>query len=180
LLLSVLKSFAAGLHPRVRIGRRTRIAPSARIKAGKGRIVIGKYCRIRSYAILASQGGQITLGDYVSINPFSVLYGRGGLRIGSNVLIAAHVTIIPANHLFDRTDELIRKQGERAAGITIGDDVWIGTGARILDGVTIGHGSVVAAGSVVTKDVQPFNVVAGAPAKFVRRRGERGGEGVDV
>lgn len=111
------------------------------------------------------------MGDHVTVNPFSVLYGHGGLRIGSNVLIAAHVIIIPANHRFDRADILIRKQGESRLGITIGDDVWIGAGARILDGVTIGTGCVVAAGAVVTRDVQPYSVVAGVPARTIKRRG---------
>lgn len=121
--------------------------------------------------MLMAYGGSIVVGDRVSINPFCILYGHGGLQIGSDVLIAAHVTIIPANHKFDRTDVPIRKQGESRLGITIGDDVWIGTGARILDGVTIGTGSVIAAGAVVKDDVQPYNVVAGVPARPIKTRG---------
>jgi acetyltransferase-like isoleucine patch superfamily enzyme len=121
--------------------------------------------------MLVAYGGSIVIGDRTSINPFSILYGHGGLQIGSDVLIAAHVTIIPANHRFDKADVPIRKQGETRLGITIGDDVWIGTGARILDGVTVGHGSVVAAGAVVAHDVPPYSVVAGVPARLIKRRG---------
>lgn len=121
--------------------------------------------------MLMAYGESIVVGDRVSINPFSILYGHGGLRIGSDVLIAAHVTIIPANHNFIRPDMRIREQGETRLGITIGDDVWIGTGARILDGVTIGNGSVIAAGAVVRSDVPPYCVVAGVPARSIGTRG---------
>lgn len=167
-----LKAFAAALHPRIRIGRGTRLSWTATLSPGKGRIEIGRNGLIKSQAMLVTYGGSIVIGDRVSINPFCVLYGQGGLRIGSDVLIAAHVTIVPANHRFDLPDVIIRKQGEDRLGITIDDDVWIGTGARILDGVTIGRGSVIAAGAVVTKSVEPYTVVAGVPARPIRKRGD--------
>ncbi len=169
-LLRKLRTFAANLNPRIRIGRGTHLALTATIKPGSGRIEIGSKCLIRPYAVLMTYGGSIVIGDRVSINPFSVLYGHGGLRIGSDVLIAAHVTIIPANHIFERTDVPMRQQGETRLGITIGDDVWIGSGARILDGVTVGKGSVVAAGAVVRDDVPAYGIVGGVPARLLRSR----------
>lgn len=172
-MLRKLRAFMAGLHPRVHIGRGTRLALSTRLKAGNGRIEIGRDGLIGPYAMLMTYGGSIKIGDRVSINPFCILYGHGGLRIGSDVLIAAHVTIIPANHKFDRTDVVIRKQGESRLGIEIGDDVWIGTGVRILDGVTIGTGSVIAAGAVVKDDVAPYTIVAGIPARPIKQRADR-------
>ena len=76
---------------------------------------------------------------------------------------------IPANHIFDNPELPICDHGLMKEGIQIHDDVWIGAGARILDGVTIGHGSVIGAGSVVTKNVDAFSVVAGNPARQIRR-----------
>jgi acetyltransferase-like isoleucine patch superfamily enzyme len=116
-------------------------------------------------------GGCITIGDNCSINPYTVLYGHGkGLVIGSNVLIAGHCLIIPANHVFARTDITINKQGTASKGIIIEDDVWIGAGCQVLDGVTIGKGAIIAAGSVVNKSVDAYTIVGGVPAGFIKNR----------
>jgi acetyltransferase-like isoleucine patch superfamily enzyme len=82
--------------------------------------------------------------------------------------------LIPANHRFDDVNRPIWTQGESRIGIRIEDGVWIGANATILDGCTVGEGSVVAAGAVVTRDVPPLSVVAGVPARVVRMRGESG------
>lgn len=91
--------------------------------------------------------------------------------IGSNVLMASGTTIITRNHNFEDRDELIKNQGYSNAKIIIEDDVWLGFNSLILPGVTIGKGAVVAANSVVTKDVPPYYVVGGVPAKFIKERG---------
>jgi acetyltransferase-like isoleucine patch superfamily enzyme len=135
-----------------------------------GEISIGKSCEILTGTILASYGGKIELGHNVSVNPYSVLYGHGGLRIGSNTRIASHTVIIPANHKFGTLNELIRTQGLSTQGITIGENVWIGTGVRVLDGVEIEDNCVVAAGAVVTKSIPKNSVVMGVPAKVVSVR----------
>jgi len=122
--------------------------------------------------MLLTYGGYIEIGDYCNINPFAILYGHGGLKIGNNVLIAAHTVIIPANHTFNDKNQLIRSQGDTKKGIIIEDDVWIGSGCQILDGITIGKGAIIGAGSVVTKDVEPYSVVAGVPSKLIKRRGD--------
>jgi acetyltransferase-like isoleucine patch superfamily enzyme len=70
-------------------------------------------------------------------------------------------------------------QGNTAFGVVIEDDVWIGTGARILDGVTIGRGSVIGAGAVVTKGVAPYSVMGGVPAKLIRSRLNAAGSATD-
>jgi acetyltransferase-like isoleucine patch superfamily enzyme len=112
------------------------------------------------------------IGADCSINAFCILYGQGGLSIGDNVRIAAHTVIVPGNHDFDRTDIPIAKQGYTMQGITIEDDVWIGAGTRILDGVTITTGCVIGAGAVVTKSTEPFGVYVGMPARRLKDRGE--------
>lgn len=93
-----------------------------------------------------------------------------GFEIGDNVRIAAQVVIIPMNHIYEDPDTPIWKQGIRAKGIKIEDDVWIGAGAKILDGVTIGKGSVIGAGAVVTDDIPPYSVAVGVPARVIKKR----------
>jgi len=119
---------------------------------------------------LLTYKGDIQIGENCSVNPFTILYGLGGLKIGNNVRIAAHSVIVPANHNFSNVEIPIYKQGSTCLGVEIQDDVWIGSNCTILDGVVIGKGSVIAAGSVVTKSVEPYSIVAGVPAKLIRKR----------
>jgi acetyltransferase-like isoleucine patch superfamily enzyme len=132
------------------------------------KLVIGDGCVIKSGTYLdTGAGGFISIGKRVSLNPYCVIYGHGGLEIGDDVRIATHTVIIPANHVFDSLDILIREQGLIKKGIIIKSNVWIGCGVRILDGVHVGKGAVIAAGSVVTKVVNENCVVAGVPAKTI-------------
>jgi acetyltransferase-like isoleucine patch superfamily enzyme len=78
--------------------------------------------------------------------------------------------IIPANHGFERIDVPMNTQPLTKKGIVIGEDVWIGSGCRILDGVHIGGGSVIGAGSVVTKNIGPYSIALGVPARIVGSR----------
>jgi acetyltransferase-like isoleucine patch superfamily enzyme len=155
-------------------GKRFRISPTswismrATIRAErKSMIEIGNDCEIHPFSMILSYGGNIKIGDRVSLNPFSIIYGHGGIEIGSDVRIAASVTIIPANHIPPSDGVRLADSGLTMRGIKIGDNVWIGTGARILDGVTIGTNAVIGAGSVVTHDVAPNSTVVCAPAKKV-------------
>ncbi len=85
-----------------------------------GKIEIGKNCEILNGCLLMTYGGDITIGDNCSINPYTIIYGHGrGVSIGNNALIAAHTVIIPANHIFDRTDIPINQQGVISKGIII-------------------------------------------------------------
>lgn len=135
-----------------------------------GSISVGSGTEILDHAMLLTYGGSIDIGQNCSINPFTIIYGHGRTKIGNNVLIAAHTVIIPSNHNFSSLDIPIRLQGNTSQGITIEDDVWIGAGCKVLDGVTIGRGSVIAAGAVVNKNVEPFSVVGGVPAKLIKKR----------
>jgi acetyltransferase-like isoleucine patch superfamily enzyme len=152
------------------IGNDSRIAPGVRLDADNGKIEIGPRCWIHPGVLMLAYGGHISIGSDCTVNPYSILYGHGGLRMGDGVRVAAYCVIIPANHVFDDPDVPIFTQGQTKQGIVIEDDVWIGAHATILDGVKIGRGSVIAAGSVVNKDVPPFAIIGGVPANFIRSR----------
>lgn len=137
-----------------------------------GRIEIGKNCTIMPGAIIAAYQGFVQIGDYVSINPYSVVCGHGGVSIGEGTRIVSHCVIIPANHIFNDPNKFIKDQGLSRKGINIGRDVWLETGVRILDGVTIGDGgAVIGAGGVITKSVDSGSIAVGVPAKVIGRRG---------
>ncbi|GLS82864.1 hypothetical protein GCM10007894_08410 [Paraferrimonas haliotis] len=113
-------------------------------------------------------GENCFLGDRVCV----VAYDETVI-IGDCVLIAAGTSLISRSHNYDNEKVFINNQGYANAPIVIGDDVWIGFNCIILAGVTIGKGAVIAANSVVTKDVEEYCVVGGTPAKFIKRRGAR-------
>jgi acetyltransferase-like isoleucine patch superfamily enzyme len=110
-------------------------------------------------------GDNCYLGDGVQLYAWNET-----ITIGNNVLIAAGVQMITRKHGFADIESPIAEQGYVHAPITIGDDVWIGFRAIILSGVTIGEGSIVGAGAVVTKDVAPYSIVGGVPARLIRKR----------
>ena len=151
----------------IKLGKNVKIFGHSEIIVNGGSLTIGDSTYILYNAMIMTYGGNIEIGSHCSINPFSVIYGGGGLTIGNFVRIAPHVAIFPSNHIYDDPDTPIYLQGIKAEGIVIKDDVWIGAGAKILDGVTIGYGSVVAAGSVVTKDIPEYAVAAGVPARVI-------------
>lgn len=112
---------------------------------------------------------KVTLGDYSGIGINAKIYGE--CHIGSFVMMGTDVTVITRNHRFDRIDIPMMRQGfEDEKPVYIGDDVWIGDRVIILPGVHVGDGCVIAAGSVVTKDVAPYTVVGGVPAHFIKER----------
>lgn len=149
------------------------ISPRAFISThGGGSITLGAECGVGDFAYVVSMGGDIVIGAQSGIQLFCILFGHGGVTIGKYVRIAPQTIIIASNHNFDRLDIPICRQGETSKGIVIEDDVWIGAGCKILDGVTIGQGSVIGAGSVVSRSIPPYSVAMGVPARVIRRRGE--------
>ena len=110
-------------------------------------------------------------GDNVSVHPMCYLDATGGLTIGNDVSIAHGASILTTEHDYTQPGVMIRDASVRRAAVTIGDDVWIGAGARILAGVTIGAHAVVGAGAVVTRDVPARQVVAGVPARGLKASG---------
>jgi acetyltransferase-like isoleucine patch superfamily enzyme len=132
-------------------------------------IEIGEGTFLRSFAMLNSgpPDGYIRIGNNSGIGQSTVIYGNGGVQIGDNVMIAGQCFIVASSHRFDQADLPIKEQGHSAIGISIADNVWVGAGCKILDGVTIGEGSVIAANAVVNKDVAPATIVGGIPAKVI-------------
>ncbi len=111
----------------------------------------------------------IKIGSNSLIGEYTVIRGQGGVMIGDRVYTSPFTQIIAVNHVFDDPDRPFVEQGITADGIIIEDDVWLGANTVITDGVRVGKGSVVAAGAVVTKDVPPHTVVAGVPARIIRK-----------
>ena len=110
-------------------------------------------------------GKNIRVGKNVFINFGCTFMDRGGINIGDNVFIAPHVQLITENHLLERDKRMYIS----SSPINIGNNVWIGAGAIILPGVTIGENAVVGAGSVITKNVEKNTVVAGNPARTIKK-----------
>lgn len=123
--------------------------------------------------IAADGGGKIVIGNRVRFNERVHLNASigGRIEIGDNVLVGPGVVLRASNHRFSRIDIPIAEQGHDAGKIIIGDDVWMGANVTVLAGVAIGEGAVVAAGAVVTKDVAPYAVVGGVPARVIGSRG---------
>lgn len=135
-----------------------------------GRVLIGNGSSICRFSIVQSVGGTIMIGENTCIGDFCSLYGQGGLTIGNNVAIASCVQIVPNQHTFEDPLLPISVQPCKSIGIYIEDDCWIGTNVVILDGVTIGKGAIVGAGSVVTRNVAAYTIVAGVPARLLHLR----------
>lgn len=115
--------------------------------------------------------GNVSVGDNCFFGAGTRLYAwNERITIGSDVMIAADVLMITRNHGHDRLDIPMTRQGYSNAPIVIEDDVWIGFRAVVLAGVTVGRGSIVGSGAVVTRDVAPYSVVGGVPARVIKSR----------
>lgn len=124
---------------------------------------------LRASGVLRNLGVGISIGERSAVGAYNFLHGGGGIAIGADCLLGPNVSIYSENHRFE-LGRPVRDQGEERQRVTVGDDVWIGSGATILPGVTIGNGAVVAAGAVVTRDVKAFSIVAGVPARQIGQR----------
>ena len=126
----------------------------------------GKHVNIQPKATIARR---VKIGDWSGVGYRCLI--QGNVFIGNHVMMGPEVYIYTQNHCFDRTDITMDQQGfSEEKPVVIEDDVWIGSRVTILPGVTIGKGSVVGASAVVSKDVPPYSVVAGNPAKVVKTR----------
>lgn len=146
------------------------------------KIAVGKGTNIRGTLLVFSYGGRITVGSNCYLGKDSNIWSASQIEIGNDVLISHNVNIIDTNsHELDYEDRAKSYVEMTTIGhpknvvnvdsapIKIGNHVWINFNCTILKGVTIGNGAIVAAGSVVTKNIEPFTVVAGNPAKVIKQ-----------
>jgi len=137
-----------------------------------GHIKLAAKVTLEQGVTLHSWGGSISISENAFLGPYTVIYGHGGVTIGKDSLIAMHCRILSSNHTIPDKNTCINSQPDILLPTTVGEDVWLGAGTTILGGVTIGDGCVVGAGAVVTKDLLPYSVAVGVPAKVVRTRYE--------
>ena len=176
---SKLRSFILfGSFSKVKFGKQVRLT---------GRIKFGNNISIRDYTKLQGKNtiihdnvfihenvfirslSKVEIGQNTTINRNTCILDA--VNIGRDVSIAPNCVIVGSNHVFKSANKTIKSQGSESNGTTIEDDVWIAANVTILDGVTIGKGSVVAAGAVVNKSVPPYTIVGGVPAKMIGKRG---------
>jgi len=149
-------------------GKHSVIHRSARMDTPPYRLFsLGNYSVIESFACINNAVGDVIIGDHTRIGLHNTIIGP--VEIGNNVNLAQGITVTALNHNFSDTNKRIDEQGVSTNPVTIEDDVWVGANAVILPGVTIGEHCVVAAGAIVTKDVPPHSLVAGVPAKVIKK-----------
>lgn len=146
------------------------------------RVSIGRYALIRPSNFYG--GGEIgeglKVGNNSNIGSYAYIGCSGYIEIGNNVMISPRVSIYAENHNFATVDSPMKEQGVTREFVKIEDDCWIASNSVILAGVTIGQGSIVSAGSVVTKDVPPWSIVGGVPAKIIKKRKADGSLSLDI
>lgn len=140
-------------------------------------LVFGDYVTIsRGVMIRPSSyyGGNLgiglIMGDHSSIGPYSYIGCSGRITIGKNVMFGPKCSLFAENHNFSDLDVSIKSQGVNQKGITVEEDCWIGSNVTILDGVTIGKGSVIGAGTLVTKDIPAGSIVVDKRNKQIQKR----------
>lgn len=149
------------------VGERCYVAESAAVLPDLLRLGDDSYIAAHAYVT-----GTLTTGTDCTLNPFTVV--RGTVSLGTGVRVGAHTSLLAFNHS-TAPDRPIHRQPQTSRGITVGDDVWIGSHVVVVDGVTIGDHCVIGAGAVVTKDVPAWTVAAGNPARRIRDRREPAG-----
>lgn len=138
--------------------------------SGTGLLRLGPRSKIKVGVVIRCYNGLIAIGHHTSIGDYCVLHGHGGISIGADVGVGPHCTLAASQHIAEPTSTPIRYQGETARGIVVEDNVWIGAGSQILDGVTVGSGGVIGAGSVATRSTPRDHICFGVPCRPHRPR----------
>lgn len=178
LLKKLLRRPTLEIDPSSSIGDTARILNSG---DRSDRILIGKNTRIEGELFIFPHGGQLVIGDWCFVGPGTRIWSACNILIGNRVLISHNCTIVDSlTHPINANKRHLQFRDILTTGhpkiidlgeqpVKIDDDVWIGAGSTILRGVNIGCASIVGAGSVVTSDVPPHAIVAGNPARIVRK-----------
>jgi acetyltransferase-like isoleucine patch superfamily enzyme len=147
-----------------------------------GAVTLGRGVHLyRGTIVEVGAGGNVSIGDNTHIQAGCHLKGfLRDLRIGANVQLAPHCGLSPYEHTIADVTRPIMSQGIESKGdIVIEDDVWLGLGVNVLDGVTIGKGAVIGAGAVVTRSIPQYAIAAGVPARVIASRGLAAQPGVE-
>lgn len=166
-----LGRWLATRHSGVEIPKSCDIHPGSQIHPRNGKIRLGEKCQIADGAIVQ---GPVTMGENCSVQTGSIVIGYGSgsdpgfVKLGHNVRIAPFAQLIAGNHDISNPEGPIGPV--IGATISIGDNVWVGGRVIITGGITIGNNAVLAAGAVITKNVEPYAIVGGVPAKLIRLR----------
>ena len=138
-------------------------------------IEIGPGAFLGRGTILSCKDGDITLGDHANLGFHCEIFSGSTVTVGAHALFAAQVYLVGGGHSFETSDVAVIDQPRTSHGILLGDNVWLGAGAKVLDGVRIGKDVVVGAGAVVNADLPDGAIAAGVPARVLRERGEAAG-----
>lgn len=134
-------------------------------------VTISRGVMIRPSSYYGGDYGQgLIMGEHSSIGPYGYVGCSGKITIGKNVMFGPRCSLFAENHNFNDTETSIKSQGVNQKGITVEDDCWIGSNVTILDGVTIGRGSVIGSGTLVTKNVAAGSIVMDKRNKVSRER----------
>ena len=133
-------------------------------------IRIGRGVFLGRNAILSCKNGDIVIDDEANIGFNTEIFSASRVHVGRKVLIAAYTYLVGGDHLYDRVDVPVLDQGRTAAGIDVGDHVWLGAHVVVTDGATIGRDAIIGAGAVVVGTVPEFAIAVGTPARVVRDR----------
>ena len=151
------------------VAENVRIGKAVRITIKSGRVEIGENTQLANNVRLDAMGGDITIGADVLINTFTIITAWSGITIGRDALVAPFCHITDRNHGICK-NKLIKDQAGTSKPIHISQDVWIGSGCVILQGVQIGDGAVVGANSLVNNSIDDYVIVAGSPARIIGNR----------
>ncbi len=163
---AIIRSQGGELKKGTRIYERVKI-----FSTKKSPVFIAEDCILQTGAILASSDtGRIVLKKHVYLGEYTILSSKGQIEVGENTIIASHAFVVDFDHRFDRPELSFYDSGFDCRRVTIGSNVWVGAGTKILKGVSIGDGCVIGAGSVVTRDVPPYSIAVGVPARVIRKR----------
>jgi acetyltransferase-like isoleucine patch superfamily enzyme len=159
---------------RIFLGRRVMVGERCFLDANstEGRIELQDDVWLSRESYVIAGQAEVVVGPMTYIGHRCLFYGHAGIHVGRDVLLANDVQLICGNHTFGRRDIPIRAQPPEGRPIIIEDDVWLGASVIVLGGVTIGRGSVVGGGAVVTKSLPAYSIARGVPAEPVGVRGE--------
>ncbi|EAW33882.1 DapH/DapD/GlmU-related protein [Lyngbya sp. PCC 8106] len=166
-------------HPgKITLGDRVAIDDYSMIDGSGGGdqgLILGNDVMISRNCVIQAKTGPLKIGNRADIGCSTIISAISGISIGDSVLIAGNCYIGGGRYISDRLDIPLMDQGLFSKGtVEIGDDVWLGAGATVLDGVKIGKGCIVGAGAVVTKNLPDYSIAVGVPAKVVQNRQETG------